>query len=274
MLPHAGIGISVEVDMINRDALIQFFDFLGLKRPLGWIYFRLQTFGLPKITPCIVRILPHDNNAYTQGLVFHQGQLYESTGPTNASRLRHLDYRNGAVQHEIKIDQEWCEGIAILNNQLVQLTYTSGKTLNYDINTLERLDNRFSYEGEGWGLAGCDGGLVMSNGSNELAFRNEQFTVTSILPVTMNGRPLNCINDLECVCDKIYANVQFHNHIYEIDRSTGKVQRVIDCRAIISRSGRRNFKDMLNGIAYFPDTGTFYVTGKNWPTLFEIRIPQ
>ncbi|MCP5242233.1 glutaminyl-peptide cyclotransferase [Nitrosomonas sp.] len=259
--------------MIKRDSLIQLLNYTGLKKPLGWLHFKLQTIGLPKITPSIVRALPHDQNAYTQGLAFHQGQLYESTGLVGASRLRQLDRLSGAVQQEININHEWCEGIAILNNQLVQLTYTSGKTLNYNPNNLERLSNGFSFKGEGWGLASCNGGYVMSNGSDELVFRNEQFIITSILPVTMNDRPLDHINDLECVGDKIYANVQFHNHIYEIDRFTGKVLRVINCQAIIARSGRRDFQDMLNGIAYLPETETFYVTGKNWPTLFEISIP-
>lgn len=258
---------------MKTDPFIHFLDYLGLKRPLSWLYFHLHTFGLPKVRPKIIRILQHDCDAYTQGLTFHHKQLYESTGLVGASRLRKLDHHNGAVQQEIRIENEWCEGIAVLEDNLVQLTYTSGRAFVYDPITLKKRKFEFKYTGEGWGLTCCGNGYIMSNGTNELTFRNKQFVITTKLPITIKGKPLKSINDIEYVNNRTFANVQFDKCIYEIDCITGKVLRVIDCRKIVAQSGRRNYQDMLNGIAYFPKTRTFYITGKNWPTLFEIQIP-
>ncbi|SEP27010.1 glutaminyl-peptide cyclotransferase [Nitrosovibrio sp. Nv6] len=257
---------------MKHDKIIQLLDYCGLKKPLALAHFHLRTHGLPKVIPQVKRILPHDSGAYTQGLAFHDKHLYENTGLVGASRLRCLDPESGDVRWEIRIENEWCEGIAVLNGCLVQLTYTSGRAIVYDLYSLKPC-SEFTYEGEGWGLARCRGFFLMSNGSNKLTFRDAQFSVISSLSVHMNRRPLERINDLECVNGRIYANVQFDSCIYEIDSTDGRVLRVIDCRAIVAQSGRRDFHDMINGIAYSPSTETFYVTGKRWPRLFEIFIP-
>lgn len=257
---------------MKHDIVIQLLDYCGLKKPLAWVHFHLRTAGLDKVTPKVRRILPHDPEAYTQGLAFYDEQLYESTGLIGASRLRCIDPGSGEVRREIRIENEWCEGIAVLDDSLVQLTYTSGRAIVYDLHSLKPR-YEFTYEGEGWGLARCGEFFLMSNGSDELTFRDKRFSVILGLPVHLNRRPLERINDLECANGRIYVNVQFDSSIYEIDSTNGDVLRVIDCRAVVAQSGRRDIHDMMNGIAYSPATGTFYVTGKRWPRLFEISIP-
>lgn len=255
-----------------RKILIQCLESVGLKALLSEIYFNFQTIGIKKVKPQIIRSLPHDPTAFTQGLVYYNHTLYESTGLVGKSRLRCLDPDNGNLIKEIGIEGEWCEGIAIDNNRLIQLTYTSGRAIVYDIYSLKPYQE-FSYTGEGWGLARCGNSFLMSNGTNRLIYRDEHFKIISELPISINYRKLNRINDIECVGDKIFANVLFENCIYEIDNKTGKVKRIIDCREIVKNSGRRNAQDVLNGITYAPSTKTFYITGKCWPTLFEIHIP-
>lgn len=256
-----------------RKILIHCLESIGLKVLLSEIYFHLRTIGIKKVKPQIIRSLPHDSTAFTQGLVYYNHTLYESTGLVGHSRLRCIDPENGNLINEIEIDGEWCEGIAVVNNRLIQLTYTSGRAIVYDVNSLKPY-NEFSYEGEGWGLARCGNLFLMSNGTNRLFYRDENFKIISELPVWLNQRQLNQINDIECVGDKIFANVLFENCIYEIDNKTGRVRHIIDCREIVKNSGRRNAQDVLNGIAYVPSTKTFYITGKCWPMLFEILIPE
>ncbi len=256
-----------------RKILIHCLELIGLKSLISEIYFNLRTKGIKKVKPQIIRALPHDPTAFTQGLVYYNHTLYESTGLVGNSRLRCLDPENGNLINEIAIEGEWCEGIAIFNNRLIQLTYTAGRAIVYDIYSLKPYQE-LSYEGEGWGLAGCGNLFLMSNGTNRLFYRDEHFKIISELPVWINHHKLNQINDIECVGDKIFANVLFENCIYEIDNKTGKVQRIIDCREIVKNSGRRNAQDVFNGIAYVPSTNTFYITGKCWPTLFEILIPE
>ena len=256
-----------------RKILIHCLESIGLKALLSEIYFHFQTIGVKKVKPQIIRSLPHDSTAFTQGLSYCNHMLYESTGLIGNSRLRCLDPESGNLIHEVAIVGEWCEGIAIINNRLIQLTYTSGRAIVYDVYSLKP-DKEFSYEGEGWGLARCGNLFLMSNGTNKLLYRDENFKIISELAVWFNWRKLSQINDIECAGDKIFANVLFENCIYEIDNKTGKVCRIIDCREIVKKSGRRNAQDVLNGIAYVPSTKTFYITGKCWPKLFEILIPD
>ncbi len=258
---------------MQLDTLVGIFNYLGLKKPLAWVYHEFRTLGIAKVKPKVKCILPHDPSAYTQGLAYYNDLLYESTGLTEDSRLRCLDPENGQLKHEIRIENEWCEGIAILGSKLVQITYTSGRAIVYDPVSLNTIDE-FSYKGEGWGLACYGEILVMSNGSNELVFKDENFLTQDSVSVFLKNRPLKRINDLECAHGKIYANVQFDNNIYEINKNTGTVLRIIDCSEIVASSGRRSIHDMLNGIAYSPASNTFFLTGKNWNFLFKVSFPN
>jgi glutamine cyclotransferase len=129
----------------------------------------------------------------------------------------------------------------------------------------------FQYAGPGWGLAADGAGYVMSDGTDVLVLRDAAFVPTGTLRVTLAGRPLRGLNDLECANGRIYANVLMHTDIYEISPGTGTVERIVDCADVLMRSGRREFRHVLNGIAHCPERGTFWVTGKHWPTLFELQ---
>lgn len=227
----------------------------------------VRTHGVPVARAKILRTLPHDAEVHTQGLAYANGHLYESSGLIGRSSLRTLDPASGAVLATIPVAGMWAEGIAVVADRLVQITYTEGQALFYRFPDLVR-DGSARYDGEGWGLAATADGYVMSDGSAALQFRDRHFAVTSRLPVTLAGRPLTGLNDLEWVNGLIYACVLWHHDIYEIDGQSGAVLRVVDCLSLVERSGRT----ILNGIAFAPERGAFFVTGKEWPTLFEITI--
>jgi glutamine cyclotransferase len=232
----------------------------------------IQTPGIATIHPKVLRTLAHDPGAHTQGLAYADGQLYESTGLVGASTLRRIDIQSGRVQQMIPVDRVWAEGIAVCAGRLVQITYTEGLAICYRLPALRR-EASFSYQGEGWGLAAAGGGYVMSDGSDVLQFRNSAFEPLSRLQVRIASRALRGLNDLECLGRRIFACALLHTDIYEIDAQSGGVLRIIDCSEIVERSGRDGYMDVLNGIAFAPDRGTFFVTGKNWPTLFELEWP-
>lgn len=229
--------------------------------------------GVPTVRPLVLRVLAHDPGAHTQGLAYADGQLYESTGRIGESTLRRLDVATGVAQQVIAVPDVWAEGIAILGDDLVQLTYTEGRALRYRLPHLEP-DGSYGYVGEGWGLAATDDGFVMSDGSDVLRFLDGHFDRLRDLPVRLAGRALGGLNDLESVKGKIYACVLWHTDVYEIDTSTGIVLRIIDCAELATRSNRASYRAVLNGIAFAPDRGTFFLTGKHWPTLFEVRLPR
>lgn len=229
--------------------------------------------GIPTIRPKVLRALTHDTSAHTQGLAYAEGQLYESTGLIGASTLRRLDIETGMVRHVIDVPDVWAEGIAVSGGCLVQITYTEGLAMRYRLPTFAP-ERSFGYPGEGWGLAAMDERYVMSDGSNALRFLGARFDLLSSLPVRLAGRPLDGLNDLEYVDGRIFACVLWHSDIYEIDARSGNVVRIVDCSEIVARSGRANYRDVLNGITFAPDRESFFVTGKHWPRLFEIRIPR
>jgi glutamine cyclotransferase len=231
----------------------------------------LRAPGIPTIRPTVVRAIAHDPAAHTQGLAYADGQLYESTGRVGSSTLRRLDTRTGIVQQVIDIPDVWAEGIAISAGQLVQLTYTEGRAMRYRLPGLEP-EEPFVYAGEGWGLAAVDDGYVLSDGSDALRLLDTGFELQSNLRVRLAGRPLEGLNDLEHVHGSIFACVLWHSDVYEIDMQSGNVVRIVDCSALVARSGRTSYQDVLNGIAFAPDRNSFFVTGKHWPRLFEVRF--
>ncbi len=225
--------------------------------------------GIPVVRPHVLRAIPHDPAAHTQGLAYADGNLYESTGLVGASTLRRIDVESGQVLALVPVPDVWAEGIAIAGGRLLQITYTEGVAMSYRLPRLEA-DRSFRYRGEGWGLAACDDGYVMSDGSDVLQFRSQDFGSRSRLGVRLAGQPLRGLNDIECLGPTILACVLHHSDIYEIDVRSGDVVRVIDGSGLIERSGRAGLGGMLNGIAFAPDRRALFVTGKGWSTLFEL----
>jgi glutamine cyclotransferase len=217
--------------------------------------------------------LPHDTGAYTQGLVFADGHLYESTGLLGRSQLRKVDLVSGSVISAVSLAPDrFGEGLALLDGRLFQLTWKSGVGYIYDATTLARVDS-FSYAGEGWGLTTDGTSLIMSDGTATLRFLDPgSLAVVATLDVQDRGSPLRGINELEYVQGEIYANVYPSNWIVRIDARTGDVRQWIDLASLLPRQDRTPDTDVLNGIAYDAATGHFLVTGKRWPAVFELRI--
>jgi len=223
----------------------------------------------------ILRTLPHDPEAYTQGLVFSDGFLFESTGRNGASSVRKVEIESGEVLQITHLAQDYFgEGLALVGTELFQLTWHSGTAFVYDSDSLT-LQRTFEYEGEGWGLCYDGEFLFMSDGSNRLVRRDPNtFEVLEELRVTKGGFSVSQLNELECVGADIFANVYQTTRILRIDKSTGSVISEID--GFRMSSVARRIPDpgaVMNGIAFNPDRGTFFVTGKLWQDLFEIQLP-
>ena len=220
----------------------------------------------------VIERRPHDRGSFTEGLVIAGGRLYEGSGLHGESTLREVDARTGAVTRSITIpDKYFGEGIAVVDDRVIQLTYQEHTALVYRLSDFKQLST-FTYDTEGWGL--CDDGtrLVMSDGTNQLYFRDRStFAVQRKVSVTQDGVPRDQLNELECVDGQVYANVWQTDTIVRIDPASGKVTAVIDATGLLT-AAEANGVDVLNGIAYDPSTKTFLLTGKYWPTLFEVRF--
>jgi glutamine cyclotransferase len=221
----------------------------------------------------VVRRFPHDTAAYTQGLVYAGGRLYESTGLLGQSQVRLVDLETGQVQvsHALPADR-FGEGLALLDERLYQLTWTSGVGYIYDAQTLAPLDS-FQYAGQGWGLATDGESLIMTDGSATLRFLDPAtFAVRREVTIQDRGSPLLEVNELEYVDGLLYGNVYRSDWIVRIDPATGAVLDWIDLAGLLPERDRTPSTDVLNGIAFDAGTGHLLVTGKRWPALFEIRL--
>jgi glutamine cyclotransferase len=216
---------------------------------------------------------PHDRGAFTQGLFFHQGRLFESTGQVGTSGIREVDLASGRVLRQAALEApHFGEGIAVVGDRLFQLTWQSGKAFTYDWKTFRRLGS-FSYDGEGWGLTTDGTALIMSTGGSSLLWRDPAtFAVTRTLPVTDHGVPVSNLNELEWVEGEVWANLWQSDQLARIDPATGEVTGYVNLAGILPSSERNGQEDVLNGIAYEPSTKRLLVTGKLWPTVFEIRV--
>jgi glutamine cyclotransferase len=229
------------------------------------------------LVPDVLATYPHDPEAFTQGLLWEQGRLFESTGLYGASTLREVVPETGEVVRSVELEARYFgEGLALVEDRLIQLTWQEETAFVYDLATFERVGT-FSYEGEGWGLCFDGEVLYMSDGSATLTRRDpETFEVVGTVDVTLRGEPVALLNELECAQGSVYANVFTTNVIVRIDPASGQVRGVIDASALLRAEERaRLTRDaVLNGIAYNPEADTFYLTGKLWPKLFEVRFVQ
>lgn len=230
------------------------------------------TFSSEQIEFEVLRTFPHDNTAFTQGLIYHNNILYEGTGQRGASSLRKVNLENGVVlqMHPLE-DQFFGEGVTILNNRIYQLTWESNVGFIYDLESFALLEQIY-YPTEGWGLTTDGESLILSDGSEKLFWYDpESFSEISSLVVRDKGNPVKGLNELEYIDGRIYANVYPTDYIIRIDAKSGDVTGWLDCSNLLTPSERRR-TDVLNGIAFNPDNGHLYLTGKYWPLLYEVRL--
>jgi glutaminyl-peptide cyclotransferase len=230
--------------------------------------------GLPRLEVEVLRRLPHDPNAYTQGLVFRDGYLFESTGRYGESTLRVIDPSTGAVvrQHELPATV-FGEGLAATPTSLVQVTWKELIAYYYDPATLE-VQKSVSYQGEGWGLCYDGTHFYMTSGGDKLIQRDgESFAPLSSVTVRTPGSAVAGVNELECVGDHVWANIYPTTHVAQIDKKTGQVLATLDLSAITPAGINARDPDYVpNGIAFSGVENTFFITGKRWPDLLEVRF--
>lgn len=222
----------------------------------------------------VVREYPHDVSSYTQGMFFHKGQMYESTGQYGESTLRIVDILTGKPLKRIDIAKKYfVEGSVVLDGNLYVLTWTNKVVFIYDAQTME-YKSTYSYPREGWGLTTDGKSLIASDGSATLYFMSRDFSVQKRLTVRMDGRPVRYLNELEYIDGKIWANVYTTDLILIIDPGTGNVEATVDASGMLPAKLRTSRTDVLNGIAYNEKDGKIYLTGKYWPRLYEIRLKE
>ena len=214
---------------------------------------------------------PHDSAAYTQGLLWADNVLFESTGIYGHSDIRRVDLKSGRVLASRPLPaNRFGEGLALLNGRLYQLTWKEGVAYSYDAATLAPRDS-FTYAGEGWGLATVGDSLVMSDGSDSLRFVSPaDFHVQRVVHVKYDGSPIRKLNELEYVNGELLANVYESNWLARIDPATGVVREVIDFADLFS--SRPFFAEVMNGVALAPDGAQLLLTGKRWPVVFQVRL--
>ncbi|MDE2856898.1 MAG: glutaminyl-peptide cyclotransferase [Chloroflexota bacterium] len=230
---------------------------------------------VPIMLPEVINVYPHDDDAFTQGLLWDSGFLYESTGLRGQSTLRRVELETGIPLESVSLSKDlFAEGLERVGDTLIQLTWQAGLAFVYDFNSFERLDT-INYEGEGWGLCYDGRYLFMSDGSSHLSIRDPgSFELIFRGAVTYNGQilPAQLLNELECVDDYVYANAWNTDYIFRIDKFTGDIVAVIDASSLLTEAEKAGLDpgSVLNGIAYNPESMTFYVTGKKWPKIFEV----
>ena len=223
----------------------------------------------------ILNIFPHDSNAFTQGLILVDGKLLESTGQEGRSSLRNVEIASGKVLKNVEVPPPYfAEGITVLNGKIYQLTWQHNVGFIYNLQTFEKA-GQFDYDGDGWGLTTDGQSLIMSDGSNRLKFIDPaSFRVTRTISVTDAGTPVNQLNELEFVKGEIYANIWHSDRVAAIDPQTGRVKAWIDLTGLMPEEEPLDEEAVLNGIAYDQANDKFYVTGKLWPRLFEIKVKR
>ena len=237
-----------------------------------------QTTATPAAVPVeaarVIATYPHDSRAFTQGLFFADGALFESTGQHGESVVREVDLITGKAKREVRLDPRYFgEGSTSWGDTIVSLTWKHGKGFRWDRKTLRKV-GEFSYSGEGWGLTQDGKSLILSDGTPQLRFLDPvTFAEQRRITATYQGRPIRRLNELEYVRGEILANIWHQDLIVRIDPATGVITGVIDLRDLAAAVPVADPQAVLNGIAYDDKAGKLYVTGKNWPSLYEIALP-
>ncbi|MCX6326161.1 MAG: glutaminyl-peptide cyclotransferase [Bacteroidia bacterium] len=223
----------------------------------------------------VIHAYPHDKDAFTQGLVYDKGLLFESTGQKTGSSLREVELETGNVIRQHNLDASlFGEGIALYCDRIYQVTWENKVGFVYEKSTFSVI-NKIYYPTQGWGLTTIDDKIVMSDGTNEVCFYEpEMFTVVSRIEVYDNERKVDQLNELEYINGEIWANIWMTDLIARIDPASGKVLAYIDLKGILPESERKADTDVLNGIAYDDAGKRVFITGKKWPKLFEIRLTE
>lgn len=223
----------------------------------------------------VVESVPHDVGSYTQGLFFHDGQLYESAGQYGESSFRKVDLKTGKVQQRTNFERRYfVEGSCVLDGRLYILTWQEKECFVYDLATMNRLGT-LRYMGEGWGLTTDGKSLIMSDGTSTITFRDPgTFAVLRSITVSLHGKNVVYLNELEYIKGEIWANVYGTDSIVRIDPSTGVVKGVVNCTGLLPASLRRARTDVLNGIALDEKTGDIWLTGKYWPKMYRITLVE
>ena len=218
----------------------------------------------------VVREYPHDTSSYTQGLFFHGGKLYESTGEYGNSTFRTVDLESGKALTKMSFDRKYfAEGSVILDDVLYILTWNEKVVFRYDAQSLKYLST-VGYRRKGWGLTTDGKRLIASDGSSRIYFLDSSFKTEKTIQVTLDGAPVRYLNELEWIDGRIWANVYTTDIIVIINPSSGVVEGRIDCAGLLPRSLRTKNTDVLNGIAV--QDGRIYLTGKRWPRLYEVEL--
>jgi glutaminyl-peptide cyclotransferase len=256
---------------MRRLAIVTFVMVMASMRTIGFAPWQLNP-TLPTYGYQIQRVFPHDPKAFTQGLQFVEGFLYEGTGQNGQSSIRKVKLETGEVLQKRDVPAEhFGEGITVWKNELIELTWQSHVALVYDRTTFQPT-RRFSYPGEGWGLTHNGTDLIMSDGTHELRVLDPvTFAEKRRIPVTAAGQPLRNLNELEVVKGEIFANVWQTDYVARIAPDSGRVTAYIDLRGLLTPAERAQ-TDVLNGIAYDAEHDRLFVTGKWWPKVFEIRL--
>lgn len=221
----------------------------------------------------VVVTWPHDREAFTEGLCWADGQLFESTGNYGQSSFRKVDLKTGRPVQELKLAPDYFgEGMTLLNHKAYQLTWKNKVGFIYNLDTWKS-EGEFSFEGEGWGLTTDGKWLIMSNGTDELRFIDpENFRVVKTIHVVSHGAPVKNLNELEYIKGEIFANVWQTNWLVRIDPASGALLGTVNLSHLLAPEDYTQSVDVLNGIAYDAAADRLFVTGKNWPKLFEIRL--
>ena len=227
----------------------------------------------PVMTYEVLSEFPHDPQAFTQGLVYHEGFLYESTGLYGESSLRKVDLETGKVLEQLDLaDEFFAEGLAIYENKLYQLTWREGTGFIYSLEDFALFD-QFTYQTEGWGLAHDGQHLIMSDGTNKLYFLDPgSMQIMETIEVTFMGEAITRLNELEYIRGELFANIWQKDYIVRIDPETGDVLGILDLTGILPEELQTPETDVLNGIAYDPAADRLFITGKRWQRLYEIRL--
>ncbi len=228
--------------------------------------------GAPQLKWEVLGSFPHAPDAFTEGLLIHDGKLYESTGLEGQSSLRRVDLQSGAVEKKVALaNQLFGEGLALAGGKFYQLTWQNKIGFVYDENF--RPLAKFTYQNEGWGMTFDGKSLIQSDGTDTLTWRDpKDFSIQKTVHVTWDGEPQKNINELEWINGKIWANIWQQDDIVIIDPATGKVESYLDLSTIIPDAERGGQDNVLNGIAYDEKNQRIFVTGKNWPKLYWIRV--